>query len=423
MSSSNGDLFARRLNTPTALGQYAHISDGTFTYPKLEGDVGARMRFKGQEVICWSINNYLGLSNHPEVREVDAVSARRYGMGYPMGARLLTGDTEQHDLLESELADYVQKEACFLLNFGYQGVMSVVDAMLDRHDAVVYDKEVHACTYDGIRMQQCGRYAFRHNDVADLERQLEKAYAKTSLSGGGILVIVEGVYGMRGHQGKLREVVALKKRYNFRLLVDDAHGFGVLGETGAGTGEAQGVQDDIDLYFSTFTKSMSTLGAFIAGNADIIRYLRYTTRSQIFSKTLPMPIIVGARKRLELIRTRPELRETLWKRVHSLQAGLYDAGFDIGVSGSVITPVFLQCELGECHELITDLRVGYGVFTSAIIYPIVPKGTLLLRLIPTAVHTEEDIDQTLAAFKTVHTKLKAGTYRDTAPAELIGAFA
>ena len=282
MFTPNGDLFARRLNTPTALGQYAHLSEGTFTYPKLEGDVGSRMTFKGQEVICWSINNYLGLSNHPEVREVDAESARRYGMGYPMGARLLTGDTEQHDLLESELAEYVQKDACFLLNFGYQGVMSVVDALLDRHDAVVYDKEVHACTYDGIRMQQCGRYAFRHNDIADLERQLEKAYAKTSLSGGGILVIVEGVYGMRGHQGKLREVVALKERYNFRLLVDDAHGFGVLGETGAGTGEAQGVQDDIDLYFSTFTKSMSTLGAFIAGDADIISYLRYTTRSQIF---------------------------------------------------------------------------------------------------------------------------------------------
>ena len=409
------DIFARRLTEKTPLSRHAATIEGYFSFPKLEGPIGPRMGLNGREMVCWSLNNYLGLSNHPEVREADAAAAAEYGMGYPMGSRLMSGDTELHDELERQLSEFVGKEATMLLNFGYQGAFSIVDALLDRHDAVVYDKDVHACTYDGIRMQTCHRFSFRNNDLAHLEKQLIRATEATEKSGGGILVLIEGVYGMGGHQGKVAEVVALKEKYNFRLLLDDAHGFGVLGETGAGTGEAQGCQDGVDLYYSTFTKSMSTMGAFISGGLEILEHMKYTVRSQVFSKTIPMPVIVGALKRLDMIRTRPELRERLWKNVHSLQAGLYDHGFlDGNILGeSCITPVFLKHDdYVESVAMVCDLRDAYGIFTSIMVYPVVPKGTMMLRLTATALHTERDIDETLHGFTKVREKLAAGFYSD-----------
>ena len=416
------DLYDRRIGDIGPLGQYAEYGHGYYFFPQLEGELGPRMRFNGREVICWSVNNYLGLGNHPEVRKADADAAAEYGLAYPMGSRMMSGETALHLQLERELAEFSQKEACLLLNFGYQGILSIVDAMLDRRDVVVYDKDCHACIYDGIRMHIGGRFAFEHNDIDSLATQLEKATAQAAKTGGGILVISEGVFGMRGQQGKLKEIVALKERYNFRLLVDDAHGFGVLGDTGAGAGEHQGCQDGIDLYFGTFAKSMASIGAFVSGDAGIVRYLKYSMRSQIYAKSLPMPLVVGALKRLDMLRTMPELRENLWRNVRSLQAGLTERGFDIGGTSSCVTPVFMKGSLGETSMLVRDMRETYGVFCSPVIYPVVPKGVVLLRLIPTAVHTQAEIDETLDAFDDVRTKLDDGTYREMQPAFMAEAF-
>ena len=396
------------------IGRFSDIAEGYFVFPQLEGELGNRMLFQGREVICWSINNYLGLANHPEVRAVDAQAAKDWGMAYPMGARMMSGATKYHDQLEEQLADFVGREAAMLVNFGYQGMSSGIDCLLSRHDVVVYDSESHACIIDGVRMHQGKRFVFEHNNMASLDKNLARATRLVQQTGGGILVISEGVFGMRGDQGKLREIVALKSKYHFRLLVDDAHGFGTLGKTGAGTGEEQGVMQDIDIYFSTFAKSMASIGAFFAGNKEVVRHMKYHMRSQMYAKSVPMPIVIGAMKRLEMLRTMPELRMNLWRNVSQLQNGLKDAGFDIGETNSCVTPVYMKGGVGEAMALTYDLRENHSIFCSIVVYPVVPKGMIILRLIPTAVHTPADIGQTIEAFKVIKTKLQAGAYKQAA---------
>ncbi len=405
------DLFDKfRLNRG-ALGNYAEVGHNYFMFPKLEGPIGPRMRFRGKEKIVWSINNYLGLANHPEVREVDARAAAEWGLAHPMGARMLTGNTRMHEELEAELAEFSKKEDAFLLNYGYQGVLSIIDALLSRHDIAIYDSESHACIIDGLRMHSGKRFVFKHNDIDSLEQQLRRATERLKGKQGGILVISEGVFGMAGDQGMLREIVALKEKYPFRLLVDDAHGFGVLGHDGSGTGTEQAVQDQIDIYIATFAKAMASIGAFVAGEHDMIHYLRYNTRSQIFAKSLPMPLVIGNLKRLALLRTEASLREKLWHITHRLQQGLRELGFDLGATNTPVTPVYLKCSIPEIINLVIDLRENYDVFCSVVIYPVVPKGVSLLRLIPTAAHSDEDVDITLEAFGEVQKKLTTGKYR------------
>lgn len=410
------DIFERIRTQKTPLGQYADFGEGYFIFPKLEGEIGPIMKFQGKDVICWSINSYLGLANHPEIRKVDAQAAADWGLAYPMGARPMSGQTKYHEQLEEELAKFVQKEASFLLNFGYQGMVSIIGALVNRNDVIVYDIDSHACIIDGVSMHQGKRFVFKHNDIESIEKNLKRAEKMAAETGGGILVISEGVFGMRGNQGCLKEIVELKKKYNFRLLVDDAHGFGVLGKTGAGAGEEQGVQDEIDVYFSTFAKSMASIGAFVAGDKDIIRHLQYNMRSQIFAKSLPMPLVIGGLKRLEMLRTMPELREKLWANVNKLQSGLRENGFDLGTTNSCVTPVYLHGEALEAAPLVRDLREKYGIFTSIVVYPVIPKGMILLRLIPTAVHEFEHIDKTIEAFKAIREKLESGVYARMAEA-------
>ena len=395
------------------LGKHSEFADGYFSFPKLEGEIAPRMKFQGKEVLTWSLNNYLGLANHPEVRKADADAEAEYGAAYPMGARMMSGQTTLHEQLEDELAAFVKKEKAYLLNYGYQGIMSVIDSLLDRKDVVVYDSECHACIIDALRMHMGKRYVFPHNDIENCEKQLERATKLANETGGGILVITEGVFGMTGDQGRLKEIVALKEKFEFRLLVDDAHGFGTLGKTGAGTDEEQGVQDQIDLYFSTFAKSMASIGAFIAGDKEVILYLRYNMRSQIFAKSLPMLLVKGALKRLELLRTQPELKDNLWKIVNALRSGLHENGFSTGKSNSPVTPVVLNGTVGEAAALSRDLRENYGIFCSVVIYPVVPKGMIILRLIPTAVHTLEDVEETIAAFAAIKEKLTSGHYKNS----------
>ena len=404
------DLFEKLKSNRGPLGSYAKDVHGYFTFPKLEGEIGPRMIFRGKERLNWSLNNYLGLANHPEVRKADADAAANFGFAYPMGARMMSGNTTLHEQLERELADLEKKEDSILLNFGYQGIMSAIDALVDRHDVIVYDSESHACIIDGVRLHMGKRYVYPHNDISNLETQLERATKLVAESNGAILVITEGVFGMSGNQGKLKEIVELKKKFNFRLLVDDAHGFGTMGKTGAGTSEEQDCMDGVDLYFGTFAKSMALIGGFIAGDAQVIEYLRYNMRSQIFAKALPMPLVVGALKRLEMLRTQPELKDNLWKIANLLQSRLRAEGFDIGTTSSMVTPVYLNGTIPEAANLIYDLRENYNVFCSMVVYPVVPKGIIMLRLIPTAVHTEADVEYTIQSFSSIKDKLKAGHY-------------
>lgn len=405
------DIFERVKKNPGPLGQFAAYGEGYFIFPKLEGEIGPRMKFQGKEVICWSINSYLGLASNPEVKKADADAAAEYGLAYPMGARAMSGQTDKHVQLEQELADFVKKPASYLLNFGYQGIMSTIDSLLSKNDVVVYDIDSHACIVDGVRMHLGKRFTYQHNDIDSLVKNLERAKAVTEKTNGGILVITEGVFGMRGEQGKLKEIIELKKKYDFRLLVDDAHGFGTLGETGAGAGEEQGVQDEIDLYFSTFAKSMASIGAFVAGDKEVIQFLRYNMRSQIFAKSLPMAIVIGALKRLDMLRSQPELKAKLWENVHKLQSSLKEAGFDLGSTNTCVTPVYLNGSPIEGTLMVRDLRENYGIFASAVVYPVIPKGMLLLRLIPTTAHSFEDIEITVNAFKSIREKLVSGEYK------------
>jgi glycine C-acetyltransferase len=404
------DIFDKIKKNRGPLGQHAKESHGYFTFPKLEGPISNRMTFRGKDMLVWSVNNYLGLANHPEVRKVDADAAAEWGMGYPMGARMMSGQSSFHEKLEDDLSDFMQKEDTFLLNFGYQGCMSAIEALVDRRDVIVYDSDSHACMVDGVRLHLGKRYVYKHNDMESFVKQLENARLYVKETGGGILVVTEGVFGMAGDQGKLKEIVSYKKEYNFRLFVDDAHGFGTMGEMGRGAGDAQGVHADIDVYFGTFAKSMASIGAFVSGDEDIMEYLRYNMRSQTFAKSLPMPLVIGAIKRLEMMRTMPELKEKLWVVANALQKGLVDAGFDIGVTDSAVTPVFLKGSLGEATNITLDLRENYAIFTSIVVYPVVPKEVIMLRLIPTAVHTLEDVKYTIDTFKKIQERLLAGEY-------------
>jgi glycine C-acetyltransferase len=406
------DIFERLLKNYGPIGQHRERAHGYFAFPKLEGEIGSRMKFRGKEMIVWSLNNYLGLANHPEVRKADAEAAAQFGLAMPMGARMMSGNSKYHEELEQKLAAFEGKEDAILLNYGYQGMVSLIDVLCSRHDVIVYDAESHACIIDGVRLHPGHRYVFKHNDMEDLEKQLQRATTLIEKQkAGGILVITEGVFGMAGDQGKLKEIAALKNKYQFRLLVDDAHGFGTLGKTGAGAGEEQGVQDKIDLYFSTFAKSMASIGAFIAGPKNIIDYIRYNIRSQIFAKSLPMPLVIGNLKRLELLTTRPELKEKLWSNALKLQNGLREKGFDIGKTDSVVTPVYMKGGVEEATAMVMDLRENYNIFCSIVVYPVIPKGHIIYRLIPTAVHTDEDIDLTLKAFEATKLKLDAGAYK------------
>jgi glycine C-acetyltransferase len=406
------DIFEKLLKNAGPLGQHRERAHGYFAFPKLEGEIGSRMKFRGKDMVVWSLNNYLGLANHPEVRKADADAAAAYGLASPMGARMMSGNTDQHEQLESELAAFVFKQDSILMNFGYQGIMSTIDAICGRHDVIVYDAESHACIIDGLRLHPGHRYVFKHNDLEDFEKQMQRATALIEKQkAGGILVITEGVFGMAGDQGKLKEIAALKGKYDFRLLVDDAHGFGTLGKTGAGAGEAQGCQDAIDLYFSTFAKSMASIGAFLAGDKTIIDFIRYNIRSQIFAKSLPMPLVIGNLKRLEMLRTMPELKEKLWSNALKLQAGLKERGFDIGKTDTPVTPVYMKGGVEEATAMVMDLRENYKIFCSIVVYPVIPKGHIIYRLIPTAAHTDADIQETLVAFTETKAKLDAGAYK------------
>lgn len=407
------DIFDKIKSQKGDLGQYQNVGHGYFMFPKLEGEIGPRMRFRGKEVLNWSLNNYIGLANHPEVRKADAKAAEEYGMAYPMGARMMSGQTSKHEELEQQLAKFVGKPDAFLLNFGYQGMVSVIDALMSRNDVIVYDAEAHACIMDGLRLHSGKRFVYQHNNMESLDKQLNHATRLCEKTGGGILVITEGVFGMAGDLGKLDEIVERKKKFNFRLLIDDAHGFGTMGNTGAGTGEYFGVQDQIDLYFSTFAKAMAGIGAFIACDEEICNYLRYNMRSQTYAKSLPMPMVIGGLKRLELLKECSELRENLWKIVNHLQKGLRDQGFDIGVTNSPVTPVYMKGGVAEATNVVMDLRENYNLFCSMVVYPVIPKGQILLRIIPTAVHTIEDVEYTIKAFTEIRKKLDEGKYSTT----------
>lgn len=407
------DIFDKIKANAGPLGQYRKQAEGYYMFPKLEGEISNRMVFLGKERLIWSLNNYLGLANHPEVRKADADAAAKFGMASPMGARMMSGQTEYHEQLERELAQFVCKEGSYLLNYGYQGMLSVIDTLVDRKDVIVYDSESHACIIDGLRMHMGKRFVFPHNNIENLEKQLERAAVMAEKNGGGILVITEGVFGMSGDLGKLDKIVALKKKYKFRLLVDDAHGFGTMGKTGAGTGEHFGVQDEIDVYFATFAKAMAGIGGFVASNLEVVHHLKYNMRSQIFAKSLPMPMVIGALKRLDLLKNKPELKANLWKIIDALQSGLKSKGFNLGNTESPVTPLFLSGSLNEAAGLVHDLRENYNIFASIVIYPVVPKGVILIRLIPTAVHTLEDVNYTINAFTEIKEKLDKGVYKDS----------
>lgn len=404
------DIFEKLNVDNTPLGHYYKFSHGYFTFPKLEGEIGPRMMFRGKEKLVWSLNNYLGLANHPEVRKADADAAAKFGMAYPMGARMMSGQTEYHEQLERELADFVGREDAYLLNYGYQGMVSIIDNLVDRKDVIVYDSEAHACILDGMRLHIGKRFVYAHNDMESLEKQLNHAQKVVDVTGGGILVITEGVYGMTADLGDLKGIVELKKKFNFRFLIDDAHGFGTMGPDGSGTDAHFGVRDQVDLYFGTFAKSMAGIGGFIAGPKQVIKYLQYNMRSQVYAKSLPMPMVIGALKRLELVRTQPELRENLWKIVHAVQDGFRADGFDLGKTKSPVTPVYIKGGVNEATNIIVDVRENFNIFCSGVTYPVIPKGQLLLRIIPTAAHSMEDVEYTLDSFRKIKKKLFDGDY-------------
>ncbi|PHR69375.1 MAG: 8-amino-7-oxononanoate synthase [Lutibacter sp.] len=406
------DLFDRIKDDKGPLGKWSKQAEGYYIFPKLEGNISNRMIFNGKRVVTWSINDYLGLANHPEVIKADGEAAMEHGMAYPMGARMMSGHTKYHEQLEQECAEFVDKDAAYLVNFGYQGMVSAIDALVTKNDVIVYDMDTHACIIDGVRLHAGKRFVYRHNDITSFEKNMQRATRMAEKTGGGILVISEGVFGMRGEQGRLAEIIALKEKYNFRLLVDDAHGFGTLGEGGRGTGFEQGVQDGIDVYFATFAKAMAGIGAFFAGDKDVIQFLQYNMRSQMFAKSLPMAMVKGALKRLDMIRTMPELKDKLWEITNALQNGLRNAGFDLGTTKTCITPVFLKGEIPEAMAMVHDLRENHGIFCSIVVYPVIPKGLIILRLIPTAAHTLEDIEETITAFSAIRSKLESGVYKE-----------
>ena len=406
------DIFEKIKKNRGALGQYQEFGHGYFAYPKLEGEIGPHMIFRGKEVLNWSLNNYLGLANLPEIRKVDSESTEKYGLAAPMGARMMSGHSTNHEKFEEMAARFVHKEDAFLLNFGYQGMVSIIDSLVDRHDVIVYDSEAHACIMDGLRLHIGKRFVYPHNDMESCEKELQRAQKLVEESGGGILLITEGVFGMAGDLGKLDKITALKKKYQFRILVDDAHGFGTMGATGSGTGEHFGVQDQIDVYFATFAKAMAGIGGFVASTKDIINYLRYNLRSQIYAKSLPMAMTLGAIKRLEFIQVHPEQKEKLWTIVHALQKGLREAKLNLGNTESPVTPVFMKSGVNQATQIIYDLRENWNIFCSVVVYPVVPRDVVMLRLIPTAAHTIDDVNYTVKAFKEIKAKVDKNEYPD-----------
>ena len=406
------DIFEKIKKNRGALGQYQDFGHGYFAFPKLEGEIGPHMIFRGKEVLNWSLNNYLGLANLPEIRKVDSESAEKYGLAAPMGARMMSGHSTNHEIFEEMAARFVHKEDAFLLNFGYQGMVSIIDSLVDRHDVVVYDSESHACIMDGLRLHIGKRFVYPHNDIESCEKQLQRAQKLVEESGGGILLITEGVFGMAGDLGKLDKITELKKKYQFRILVDDAHGFGTMGATGSGTGEHFGVQDQIDVYFATFAKAMAGIGGFVASTKDVVNYLRYSLRSQIYAKSLPMAMTLGAIKRLEYIQAHPEQKEKLWIIVRALQKGLRDANLNLGKTESPVTPVYMKSGVSQATQIIYDLRENWNIFCSVVIYPVVPRDVVMLRLIPTAAHTLEDVEYTIKAFKEIKAKVDKKEYPD-----------
>ncbi|MCF8378312.1 MAG: aminotransferase class I/II-fold pyridoxal phosphate-dependent enzyme [Bacteroidales bacterium] len=413
------DIFDKIENYESPLGKYMKDAHGYYVFPKLEGELSNRMMFMGKERLVWSLNNYLGLGNHPEVRKADADAAAEWGLAYPMGARMMSGHTKYHEELEKQLAAFVQKESAYLLNYGYQGMVSIINALVDRRDVIVYDSEAHACIIDGMRLHFGKRYVYPHNNIENLEKELERASRIVEKTNGGILVITEGVYGMAGDLGKLREITALKKKYEFRLLVDDAHGFGTMGEKGFGTGEFLGVQDEIDVYFATFAKSMAGIGGFVASTKNVIDYLMYNLRSQVYAKSLPMPMVIGSIKRLQMLRDEPEHKAKLWTIVNALQKGLKEKGFDLGNTESPVTPVFLQGGVAEATHITKNLREEFNVFCSIVTYPVIPRGLIMLRLIPTAMHTLEDVEYTIKAFSEIKKRLDEGKYSNVGIASMV----
>jgi len=413
------DIYNKIESSFGPLGKYMEQAEGYYMFPKLEGEIANRMIFMGKERLIWSLNNYLGLANHPVIRKTDADAAAKWGMAYPMGARMMSGQTRYHEELEEKLAAFVKKESSYLLNYGYQGMVSIIDSLVDRRDVIVYDSEAHACIIDGMRLHIGKRFVYPHNNIKNFEKQLERATKMAKESGGGILVITEGVYVIAGDLGKLKEITDLKKKFNFRLLVDDAHGFGTMGETGAGTGEFLGVQDKIDLYFGTFAKAMAGIGGFIAGEKKVIKYLMYNLRSQIYAKSLPMPMVIGALKRLEMLQNEPEHKQKLWTIVNALQSGLKAKNFNLGNTESPVTPVFFKGGIPEATQVTKDLRENYNVFCSIVSYPVIPKDVIMLRLIPTAVHTLEDVEYTINAFSAIKKNLDEGKYSDGSIASMV----
>ena len=404
------DIFEKIKINRGPLGQHAKKAHGYFTFPKLEGEISNKMFFRGKEVLVWSINNYIGLSNRKDVRESDSNAAKNWGLGYPMGSRMMSGNTDFHEKLENNLSDFIKKEDTILLNFGYQGMVSAIDALVDRNDVIVYDSECHACIIDGVRLHQGKRFVYPHNNIENFEKQLQRAQKITNQTNGGILVITEGVFGMSGDLGKIKEISKLKSKYSFRLFVDDAHGFGTMGKTGYGTGEHLNCHDEIDVYFGTFAKSMASIGAFVSSTENVIEFLRYNMRSQIFAKSLPIPLVIGAIKRLDILQNNIHLKDKLWNIASALQDGLKEAGFNLGNTESPVTPVYLTGGVAEATNLTLDLRENYGIFCSIVTYPVVPKDTILLRLIPTAIHTLDDVSYTIKSFQAIKNKLESGKY-------------
>jgi glycine C-acetyltransferase len=394
------DLFEKLENRPGPLGKFTSNGYGYYTFPKLEGPLGPVMKFNDKDVVVWSINDYLGIGNNEQVREIDTRVTQKYSLSAPMGARLMTGNSTEHEALENELADFVHKPDALLLNYGYQGIMSVIHCLVDRNDFLIYDELSHACIVDGKQLAMGETSVYKHNDIDSLEKQLKRATAKLKPNS-SILVVTEGVFGMTGDLGKLKEIIALKEKYPFRLLVDDAHGFGTLGDDGSGTGTHLGCQDGVDIYFGTFAKSVALIGAFVATEPRVREFLKANARSQIFAKSLPLPIVATARERIKLIRQNPQWREKLWENTLKLRNGLKDIGYNVLPSESPVTPVLTEGSTELCTTIMRELREEHGVFVSGVAYPVVPKGMVLIRLIPMATHTDKHIEKTLNAFEAI----------------------
>lgn len=394
------DLFDKLQGRPGPLGEFTSDGYGYYTFPRLEGPLGPVMKFNGKDVVVWSINDYLGIGGREDVRKFDGEMAARHGLSTPMGARLMTGNTTQHEKLEEELADFVHKPSALLLNYGYQGIMSVIHALVDRNDFLIYDELSHACIVDGKQLAMAEKFVYKHNDIESLEKQLERAHRKAKPDS-SILVVTEGAFGMTGDLGNLEEIVALKDKYPFRLLVDDAHGVGTMGEDGSGTGTHLGCHEGIDIYFGTFAKAFALIGAFVATEERVKEFLKANVRSQIFAKSVPLPIVESVRKRLKMIRNNPEWRDQLWENTKKLRQGLIDIGYNVMPAECPVTPVLTKGSTEVCQDIMRKLREDHGIFVSGVAYPVVPKGTVLIRLIPTAAHNDEHIKKTLKGFRAI----------------------